>query len=35
MEAERAVRVAVVLKCMSGQLRTHVNLHLFEGMTCR
>eukprot|EP00435_Cladocopium_sp_Y103_P069117 s171_g32.t1 len=40
MEAERAgvkiqdeVKVAVVLKCLSGQLRTHVNLKLSEGMT--
>ena len=40
MEAERAsvkaqgeVKVAVVLKCIAGQLRTHVSLQLSEGMT--
>ena len=42
MEAERAgvkvqdeVKVAVVLKCITGQLRTHVNLQLSEGMSYR
>ena len=27
------IKVAVVLRCISGQLRTHVSLQLNEGMT--
>ena len=29
---QEEVKVAVVLKCISGQLRTHVSLQLAEGM---
>ena len=33
VSVQEKVKVAVLLKCLSGQLRTHVSLQLSEGMS--